>query len=53
MPPLKIVNPAGPNTLTVSGACNENVEIYAFNRLTLVAKTGATITDARVERALW
>ena len=43
---LKLLNPAFPNTLTVSGTCNENVLIQSFNGLTLVAKTGATISDA-------
>jgi hypothetical protein len=43
---LKLLNPGGPNTLTVSGTCNENVLIQGFNGLTLGAKTGATISDA-------
>jgi hypothetical protein len=43
---LKLLNPEGPNTLTVSGTCNENVLIYGFNRLKLRTTTGATINDA-------
>jgi hypothetical protein len=36
----------GPNTVLVSGACHENVLIKGFNRLTLIAKPGASINDA-------
>jgi len=43
---LKLINPAGPNTLTISGTCKENVAIQGFNRLTLISTTGATINDA-------
>jgi hypothetical protein len=43
---LKTLTPAGPNTLTISGTCNENVVIQGFNRLTLLGKLGATINDA-------
>jgi parallel beta helix pectate lyase-like protein len=43
---LKLLNPQGPNTLTVSGSCHENVVIQSFDRLTLTANLGATITDA-------
>lgn len=43
---LKLLNPAGPNTITVSGTCKENVVIQGFDRLTLVAKPGAVLTDA-------
>jgi hypothetical protein len=43
---LQLLNPAGPNTLTVSGTCNENVLIAGFNRLKLRTTTGATINDA-------
>lgn len=43
---LKLLNPEGPNTLTVSGTCKENVLIQGFNRLTLRTTTGATINDA-------
>ena len=43
---LKLLNPAGPNTLKVVGTCNENVFIQGFNRLTLIADPTATISDA-------
>ena len=43
---LKMLNPQGPNTITVSGSCHENVVIQSFDRLTLTANLGATITDA-------
>ena len=43
---LKLLNPQGPNTLTVYGTCNENVWIQGFNRLNLITTTGATINDA-------
>ena len=43
---LKYMNPAGPNTITVIGTCKENVYIQGFDRLTLIAKPGAVITDA-------
>jgi len=43
---LKYLNPAGPNTITVIGTCKENVYIQGFDRLSLVAKPGAVITDA-------
>lgn len=43
---LAKLNPAGPNTLTVSGTCNENVTIQGMDRLTLIATGGATINDA-------
>ena len=36
----------GPNTVTVYGACQENVSISFFNRLTLNANAGASISDA-------
>jgi hypothetical protein len=45
---LKLVaalNPGGPNTITVSGSCKENVVIDGFDRLTLTTKNGASITD--------
>jgi hypothetical protein len=50
---LKTLNPAGPNTLTISGTCNENVVIQGFNRLTLLGKPGATITMPQVAPGLW
>jgi len=43
---LKRLNPAGPNTLVISGTCKENVLILGFERLSLIAKTGAWISDA-------
>ena len=43
---LKFINPQGPNTITVMGTCKENVVIQGFDRLTLIAKPGAVITDA-------
>ena len=35
-----------PNTINVSGACNENILIQNMDRLTLNAVGGASITDA-------
>jgi hypothetical protein len=43
---LRLLDPQGPNTVTVSGTCKENVLIQGFNRLTLISTTGATINDA-------
>jgi hypothetical protein len=43
---LKLLNPSGPNTINVSGSCNENVLIQSFQNLTLNAISGASITDA-------
>ncbi len=43
---LKLLNPRGPNTLTVSGSCYENVVIQTFDNLTLIAGPGASINDA-------
>ena len=43
---LKLLNPIGPNTLTVSGTCHENVVIQGFDRLTLIATPGTSINDA-------
>ena len=43
---LKKLNPQGPNTVTVSGTCNDNVLIQGFDRLTLISTTGAIINDA-------
>ncbi len=43
---LRIIDPAGPNTLTVSGTCKENVVIVGFDRLNLIANPGAVLTDA-------
>jgi hypothetical protein len=36
----------GPNVVTVHGACQENLSIVYFNRLTLNAAAGASISDA-------
>jgi hypothetical protein len=43
---LKLLDPRGPNTLTVSGSCHENVVIQGFDRLTLIATPGTSINDA-------
>lgn len=43
---LSRLNPIGPNTVTVSGACHENIVILSFDRLSLIADPGASITDA-------
>jgi hypothetical protein len=43
---LQNAESAGPHTISVSGACNENVTISGFNRLRLLAAPGATISDA-------
>ncbi len=43
---LAKLNPAGPNTINVAGACHENVVIQSFDRLTLKAAPGASINDA-------
>src|SRR6185437_206025 len=42
---LAKANPQGPNTLTVSGACQENIVIRGMDRLTLITRNGASITD--------
>src|ERR1700691_4890064 len=42
---LLAANPQGPNTLVVSGNCRENILIQSMERLTLITKRGATITD--------
>jgi len=40
-------SPLGPNTVTVTGACHENVSINSLDNLTLQAsKAGASISDA-------
>ena len=43
---LKLLDPAGPNTITVSGTCKENLFIQGYDRLSLIAKPGAVIKDA-------
>ncbi len=40
------LNPERPNTVTVSGTCNENVVIDGFEDLTLQAAPGASVNDA-------
>jgi Right handed beta helix region len=42
---LAKTNPVGPNMVTVSGGCNENLVIRSMDRLTLITKTGASLTD--------
>jgi hypothetical protein len=42
---LANTNPQGPNTITVAGSCRENVVIQSMDRLTLITKKGASITD--------
>jgi len=42
---LAATNPQGPNTVTVVGSCRENILIQSLDRLTLVTKNGASITD--------
>src|SRR5713101_4602639 len=43
---LAKTNPQGPNKVTVSGACNDNLMIQSMDRLTLIAENGASITDS-------
>ena len=38
-------NPQGPNTITVVGSCRDNIVVQSMDRLSLVAKNGASITD--------
>ena len=38
-------NPQGPNTITVAGSCRDNLVIQSMDRLTLITKNGASITD--------
>jgi hypothetical protein len=42
---LAKTNSVGPNIVTVSGGCNENLVIRSMDRLTLITKTGASLTD--------
>jgi hypothetical protein len=42
---LANTNPEGPNTITVAGSCRENIVIRGMERLTLITKKGASITD--------
>src|SRR5262252_3643565 len=47
---LKIMNglvgDLGPNTINVTGACNENISLDHITNLPLSAQNGASITDA-------
>ena len=43
---LAKTNPQGPNRVTVSGACVENLVIQSMDRLTLITETSASITDS-------
>jgi hypothetical protein len=38
-------NPQGPNKVTVSGSCEGNLVIKSMDRLTLITRNGASITD--------
>ncbi len=42
---LAKTNPQGPNTIFVSGSCKENLVIQSLDRLTLITKTSASISD--------
>jgi hypothetical protein len=42
---LSVVHLPGPHTLSVIGSCRENIVIQSVDRLTLIAKNGASITD--------
>jgi hypothetical protein len=42
---LAAANPQGPNTINVSGVCRGNFVIRSMDRLTLITKNGATLTD--------
>jgi len=42
---LALANPQGPNTVSVVGSCSENILIQHMDRLTLITKKGASITD--------
>ena len=37
---LADTNPQGPNTITVSGSCRDNIVIRSMDRLTLITKKG-------------
>ena len=38
-------NPQGPNKITVVGSCKDNIVVQSMDRLTLITKDGASITD--------
>src|SRR6266478_526230 len=42
---VAMANPQGPNRITVTGSCKENVKIRSMDRLTLITKNGASIAD--------
>jgi hypothetical protein len=42
---LATTNPQGPNKITVLGDCKGNFVIQSMDRLTLITKTGSSITD--------
>jgi len=42
---LATVNPQGPNTIAVSGSCKGNFVIQGMDRLLLITRKGASITD--------
>ena len=42
---LKLLHPEEPNIRTISGACNENVLIQSFDRLTLKSTSGSAVND--------
>jgi hypothetical protein len=42
---LAKTHPQGPNTITISGNCTANFVIQSMDGLTLISKTGASLTD--------
>ena len=42
---LASANPHGPNTINVTGVCRGNFVIQSMDRLTLITKNGAALTD--------
>lgn len=42
---LKKLDPAATNTLRISGYCHENIVIWGFDRLSLIASPGAVVDD--------
>src|ERR1051326_4912514 len=42
---LASANPYGPNTINVTGVCRGNFVIQGMDHLTLITKTGASLTD--------
>jgi hypothetical protein len=49
---LAKLSPTGPNTVRVSGACNENIHIQGFDRLTLIGDGNASITGTTADVAV-